>query len=451
MVIIHKCNLNFFVNVFYNLLKLIFFLNIFIYQLHPSILNNLLLYSNNVNTSLINGVVLIHPILIYLTYFLLIVNFMFLKNNFYKVNFVIFIFKKNILIIALCSFLALFLGGWWAQQELNWGGWWNWDFVELIALIFFIITLYILHNNFFKIYNNFFIINNVIYFYLICFFLFVRIDVLNSIHSFNSFSILNNFNNYLIFLFIFIIFLINSISINFFKKFKFFKNLVFILSLFFKLTNYIFIMYFLLNIFVVIYLNYQFIDITKYIKLLLLLLLYIYVLYEFKNKFIISLLLIYSFVFIFYYNLYISIFNLFIINNVLITFKNFKFNNFIYVLSHICFFFFILYIKYNWIQLYINTHKYILDFNNFLLNSDYLLHNNFNNYIINYNSAFYFNLNSFYQFTLFNNLFFLKEIYINNIIVDCNSFGIYNFDNLIFLLFYNIQLILYLILILIIF
>lgn len=111
MVIIHKCNLNFFVNVFYNLLKLIFFLNIFIYQLYPSILKNLLLYSNNVNTSLINGVVLIHPILIYLTYFLLIVNFMFLKNNFYKVNFVIFIFKKNILIIALCSFLALFLGG----------------------------------------------------------------------------------------------------------------------------------------------------------------------------------------------------------------------------------------------------------------------------------------------------------------------------------------------------
>lgn len=64
---------------------------------------------------------------------------------------------------------------------------------------------------------------------------------------------------------------------------------------------------------------------------------------------------------------------------------------------------------------------------------------------------FYFNLNSFYQFTLSNDLFFLKEIYINNIIVNSNSFGIYNFDNLIFLLFYNIQLILYLILILIIF
>lgn len=115
------------------------------------------------------------------------------------------------------------------------------------------------------------------------------------------------------------------------------------------------------------------------------------------------------------------------------------------------FFFFILYIKYNWIQLYINTYKYILNFNNFLINSDYLLYNNFNNYITNYNSVFYFNLNSFYQFTLSNDLFFLKEIYINNIIVNSNSFGIYNFDNLIFLLFYNIQLILYLILILIIF
>ena len=64
---------------------------------------------------------------------------------------------------------------------------------------------------------------------------------------------------------------------------------------------------------------------------------------------------------------------------------------------------------------------------------------------------FYFNLHSFYQFTLSNDLFFLKEIYINHIIVISNSFGIYNFDNLIFLLFYNIQLILYLMLILIIF
>lgn len=111
MIILYKCNLNFLVNVFYNLLKLIFILNIFTYQSYSFILNNLLLYSNSINTSLINGVVLIHPILIYLTYFLLIVNFIFLKNNFYKVNFVIFIFRKSILIIVLCSFSALFLGG----------------------------------------------------------------------------------------------------------------------------------------------------------------------------------------------------------------------------------------------------------------------------------------------------------------------------------------------------
>lgn len=88
------------------------FLNIFIYKLFSINFNSLLLYDNVVNTSLINGVVLIHPLLIYITYFLLINNFIFLKNNFYKINFIIFIFNKSILTILLSSFLALFLGGW---------------------------------------------------------------------------------------------------------------------------------------------------------------------------------------------------------------------------------------------------------------------------------------------------------------------------------------------------
>lgn len=153
--------------------------------------------------------------------------------------------------------------------------------------------------------------------------------------------------------------------------------------------------------------------------------------------------------FAFYYNFYINILNLFIFTNILIFFKKFKFNNYVYIISHVCFFYFLLYIQYNWVQLYMNVHITILNFNNFLINSDYLLYNNFINYINNNNSFFNFNLNSFYQFTINNNLFFLKEIFINNIIVNKSSLGIYNFDNIIFLLFYNIQIILYLILILI--
>lgn len=41
--------------------------------------------------------------------------------------------------------LAMFLGGFWSLQELNWGGWWNWDILELGNLIFWVTYLLLIH------------------------------------------------------------------------------------------------------------------------------------------------------------------------------------------------------------------------------------------------------------------------------------------------------------------
>lgn len=40
---------------------------------------------------------------------------------------------------------ALGLGGFWSSQELNWGGWWNWDILETSPLLVLIFSLMIIH------------------------------------------------------------------------------------------------------------------------------------------------------------------------------------------------------------------------------------------------------------------------------------------------------------------
>lgn len=45
-------------------------------------------------------------------------------------------------VLALLVLLAMLLGGYWSLQELNWGGWWNWDVLECgIGFIFVFIAL----------------------------------------------------------------------------------------------------------------------------------------------------------------------------------------------------------------------------------------------------------------------------------------------------------------------
>jgi len=88
-----------------------------------------------------------------------------------------FFFKKKIKRYTLfLVVLALLLGSLWSQEELNWGGWWNWDPIELGLLFFLAYALLSVHK-YFKFKNFFFI-------FFLFFFLGIRYEFFNSIHNF---------------------------------------------------------------------------------------------------------------------------------------------------------------------------------------------------------------------------------------------------------------------------
>lgn len=145
-----------------------------------------------VNT-LTNGFFLIHPIFIFLTY---LISF-----------FILFKKKKNLIMTHIIfSITAIFLGSWWANQELGWGGWWSWDFVEIINLLLVLIGLVWLHNKPRNLNLN---LNFLCVFYFFIFLhLSIRYDFFNSIHSFiSSFNIEYKYCYFIILLSFNIIFL----------------------------------------------------------------------------------------------------------------------------------------------------------------------------------------------------------------------------------------------------
>jgi len=158
-----------------------------------------LVISNNVfntpNLNLLNGLFLIHPLLlilllIYLTRyifdFFLNNQFIFFKNL-YIINYRVY---KNILSteLLIMSLMLVITGGWWAQQELNWGGWWAWDFVELANLNIVLLALTFRHLPKLQ-KSSLFNLNFLIFFYFISIipiYLYTRYNLIPSVHSFLS-------------------------------------------------------------------------------------------------------------------------------------------------------------------------------------------------------------------------------------------------------------------------
>ena len=105
-----------------------------------------------------NPLSLIHPLLIYVVYFA--------PNS----------KKKKITFIS----TAIIFGGWWATQELNWGAWWNWDFIEIPVLLLWVYVTYQIHSNlsFLKKRRLTFVA------IVLCISIFSRFLVAGSIHSF---------------------------------------------------------------------------------------------------------------------------------------------------------------------------------------------------------------------------------------------------------------------------
>lgn len=187
---------------------------------------------NIINTKLLNGLFFTHPWLNYLfltlfigLYIILYFYRISIKNiNYFKV-YLNLVFKNNFYII----FVSICLGSWWAQQELDWGGWWSWDLIEFISLLYCAILIFIVHLNKFNSLNFIFnYIYNVIPL-LIFFIILVRYNQILSIHNFLGLIEVNQwfFIFYLYFFILITNYIILFLNINF-KKLNYLNIYLFI-------------------------------------------------------------------------------------------------------------------------------------------------------------------------------------------------------------------------------
>jgi hypothetical protein len=166
---------------FFLIIVFIFFSNSFINYTT----SNPLFFQKNINIALLNGVLNIHPWLIYIlyTYIIYILTDFSKKSN--KKNIMSRVFWKNFAkyIYFFISSSAILLGGYWAFQELSWGGWWNWDIVELISIYVFYIIISYLHKKYYHLIflKNF---NYMIILSILSSILIIKFNTIPSIHSF---------------------------------------------------------------------------------------------------------------------------------------------------------------------------------------------------------------------------------------------------------------------------
>lgn len=363
------------------------------------------------NTSLINGLLLIHPFLVYVTYIscLYLYHVFFLNKN---LNiFVLTNLYKYLLFILILSWLSLILGGLWAQQELNWGGWWNWDFVEIILLVIFLHIVCLLHYNIYKNYNIVTIFFISLIFFLFLFIYLVRIDIINSIHNFNSINLKDNYFYFLLKFFLTIIFLKFFYLFNFFKKYNTYNYNI--INFILKNINNILLIYIYSNI-LLFEQNIFLLELNKYIKYLYIyIFIYFFIFLNIKKVFFYFCLCLYIINFFFFENFFFLYFFLVLYVYYQLTFKHF----FLFL-----FMLFVIYFgKFNMSYNFLTDH----DLNKFYINNNFILTNlnlnfkksNFFNEILNYSY-----LNKQFDFFFHN----VSDIYINNLILFDNITMVYN-------------------------
>lgn len=137
--------------------------------------------------TLLNGLFLIHPILI-LTGFAIIIQWSQASTQRYQHH--LFQWSRqstssgaHLNLLVLLILCGVFLGGWWAYQELGWGGWWSWDPVEIINLVLLVLCLHASHSPGFLRATALSTTHNIFVLVLVLH-LTVRFDLFNSVHSF---------------------------------------------------------------------------------------------------------------------------------------------------------------------------------------------------------------------------------------------------------------------------
>jgi len=239
--------------IFFNRYKVFWiFLLLFVLIFYSSyskymIFGNNVTYSLKINSNLLNGIMLIHPPILYTTYFLILCHFYnFNDNNInkfmwykhYNIN-----TQKTGLIQSLMLLFSMLLGCWWAEQELHWGGWWSWDFVEVLALSIYTYSLLYIHYTHNNRLQGFFVLLLLISF--IC----VRYNIVNSIHNFSLASIINQYLCYIkYFILLIVVYTCKYIVTIIAKKRNTIKYTYYISIIFFTIV-FILVMYFLINYF----------------------------------------------------------------------------------------------------------------------------------------------------------------------------------------------------------
>jgi len=275
--------------------------NLFYYIIYFEINKNYNFYENtfwdNNNINLTNGLVNIHPnfILICYSYIFILLLINIIRKNKFNLFFFFYSIKIQSIFFFKIIFIGLFLGAWWSSQELNWGGWWNWDPVEFSGFILMLVFIINLHYiiTYFKVKN----IKYLLFLIIILNFLTTRLDLLNSIHNFIVSDLTNININYIIL----IIILLILFKTNNNKKLNFnFNKLIF--SKIFNITILCLLLLILLN-FLNQFNNEQLLQFFKKI-LLFISLLYFYTLIKINNYIKVLLIINLST----YFNLYLIFF-----------------------------------------------------------------------------------------------------------------------------------------------
>ena len=107
--------------------------------------------SSGLNTLLTNVLNRYHPLVFYLSTFLLLTWFFFIfgypsKNVYFWSESSCFSSTWVQWSALFVNLIALWMGSWWALQEGTWGGWWNWDSSEVFGLFVTLVILSTTHS-----------------------------------------------------------------------------------------------------------------------------------------------------------------------------------------------------------------------------------------------------------------------------------------------------------------
>lgn len=163
-------------------------------------------FSFFINFNLLNGLNNVHPFFFIFFYFFF---FLFEKCLFYSKKTNLFLFKEFFFSVFffLIGFLLLFLGVYWASQELLWGLWWSWDPIEVYLFVLVLFSIFFFHKSY--VFFNYSYLQALLLFFFLFFFVSNKVNLYASIHNFSNSAYLDI--NIFIFLF-FIFFKLSSIS-----------------------------------------------------------------------------------------------------------------------------------------------------------------------------------------------------------------------------------------------